>query len=89
MERHGLSQRHRALLSALRRLTDARLPLLAVPPRTYRIHKCTVALFALRFGVDQHGRDQRRLLALVDPRVICPALHNDVERLEIDFALVE
>src|ERR1700730_4827104 len=40
-------------------------------------------------GVDQHGGYQRRLLALIDPRVTCPALDNDIERLEIDLALVE
>jgi hypothetical protein len=47
------------------------------------------AFFGLRFGVDQHGSDQRRLLALVDPCVTCPALLNDVERLEIGRAFVE
>src|SRR3984893_8907602 len=40
-------------------------------------------------GVDQHGSYQRRLLALVDPRVTRPALDDDIERLEIDLALVE
>ena len=41
------------------------------------------------FGVDQHGGDQRRLLALVELRVAGPALDKDIERLEIDLALGE
>src|SRR5713226_6123212 len=40
-------------------------------------------------GVDQHGGYQCRLLALIDPRGTCPALDNNIERLEIDLALVE
>ena len=43
------------------------------------------------FGVDEHGGNQGRLLALVlvDPRVTCPALDDDIERLEIDLALIK
>lgn len=34
-----------------------------------------------RFRVDQHRHQQRRLLALVHPRMVGPALDHDVERL--------
>ena len=48
----------------------------------------TVVIHQVAFGVDQDRRDQRRFLALVHPRVIRPPLHDDIERLEIGFALI-
>src|SRR5271166_6584705 len=42
-----------------------------------------------RFGVDEHREQKCALAPAIRPRVIGPALHHHIERLERDLALFE